>query len=419
MKKLSFIITLFTLNIFFPNIVQAESFTNYTALAGETQRSPNVKIRKNCKHYYCGPISTINISMDSILEEDLHNYNAGDNNSFEQMIGKGEEVDKYAPAAVMKEMIEAQRRAENGTKITIKIPLIDYGYSGTFNNVLIKVSSKGEAYKSTIQDLVGGEVTELTGTVNIETYSPFVLKGSYTASLKQYKAIDPRELKCPAFSDPSTPPCIKFTLEGTGSIDGEFNIVSPWKDDDRINDSLDINSSFVDPIKNDIKGMLVQYQIDIDVDKEFEKIEGNRRQSKGSRSSGGSVYGDCNCSCNFSSSATEKCKTSCRRVFEACNGVRYSPVKRKIVNIDKTNVISTLPKVPGGKLFGVDQALVDSLEQGTAEIPSNLRDKYIATLKTKLPGPENMPMRDMMLKGFDEMPDDKSKMFMLMSIEGM
>ncbi len=423
---------LIIVNVIVLENISAESFSNYSSLSGSTDRSPNKKANKRCNNYTCGPTNTIKLSMLPSSDIDLKNYNIGGNSTLEQMMKMGENIEKFGPASAMGKMGMPHNLGTKTKKIIITIPMIDYGFSGSFNNILINISDKTRGgrrgYSSVVQGLTDKDHhTEYTGSITIEKYTRFILKGSYSAPLRKYGSIPARDIKCPAFSDPSTPPCTLFTLEGTGKIEGQFNILSPWKDDDRLNKGIDTKSSFVDPLKNDIKGMVAQFGIDIDVDKEFAKAGiGNSNPSAGSKSSSGKdIYGGCNCSCNFVQSATIQCKTACSAAFSACKGERYKPPLKSVIyqNVagslfPKLSPKQNLPKVKPGKLLGIDQNFVDKLEKGTVKIPDNLRSKYISALKKKVPGAANAPIREMMIKGFDEMSDNNAKMMMLKSVGG-
>jgi len=456
MKILKYILVsmLIIVNMIVLENTYAESFNNYSSLGGSTStgRSPNKKVSKSCKTYTCGPTSNIELSMLPSPNVDLKNYNIGGNSTLEQMMKMGEDIEKYGPTAAMGKMGIPQRLGGETKKINITFPMIDYGFSGSFNNILISVTEKKRGgsrrdtrrYKSVVQGLTSKDYNqvEYTGNIKIEKYTRFILKGSYSATLRKYKQIPWEDVRlvgqpdrfCPALTDPSTPACTAYTLEGTGKIEGQFNILSPWRDDDRLNKGIDTKSSFVDPLKNDIKGMVAQFGIDVDVDKEFAKAGfgsggssgGSNSSSSFGPSSGKDIYGGCNCSCNFVESATTQCKSSCSAAFSACRGERYKPPTRTAANnkildslIPKLPTKLDLPKAKGAKLLGIDQNFVDKLEKGEVKTPTNLRKKFISMLQKSHPGNANAPIRDMMIKGFDSMPDDKAKMIMLKSIEGM
>lgn len=433
MKHFIYIVVLcLTVNVFLTSGVRAENFNYSSSAGGSAERYPDKKMSKGCSLYTCGPTSIIKLSPVLLATSiDKHNYNIGQSSTFEQMMNKGEGAANLNPNEMMMKMGVTPQSAEKSTEIEIVIPLIDYGFSGSFSNILIKVSTRNEAYKSVEQGLTNKDSKyEFTGSVTIEKYSPYVLKGSYTAPLKRYEAISARDIKCPAFSDPSTPPCTITKQVGTGNVNGQFNILSPWRNDSRLNNSIDRKVSFVDPFAKDIGAKATEFGIDVDVDEEFAKAGlGSSGSSARSGPSSASVakepYGGCNCSCNFVNTATAQCKTACSATFSACNGERHTPPESTTVNRDvagslfpTTSSNQALTKIKGAKLQGIDQDFVDNLEKGSIKTPENLREQFISLLEKNHPGEKNAPIRDMMVKGFDSMPDDNSKMIMLQSVRG-
>ena len=68
--------------------------------------------------------------------------------------------------------------------------------------------------------------------------------------------------------------------------------------------------------------------------------------------------------------------------------------------------------------MNLDQETINRFENNQVIAPSNLRDKFIVLLEQQQPGQEKAPIREMMLQGFDSMPDEKSKMVMFISLGG-
>lgn len=400
----------------------ADPFKNYSSYGAEVDREPNRKKRKNCsKYYYCGPTSTIELSMHgsgetgSISDDILGTagYDIGENGTFEQLM-KGGSFNKQA--AIM-EKIAKTRAADEGQKIKIVIPMIDYGYSGTFNNILIKTSKSEDTYQTQKRNQYGDHIG-FTGSVTIEEYSPFVMKGSYSGQLYSYEFESGKDYRGPAWQRQP----VKRVV--TGTLNGKFNVLSPWKGDERIEETVDYQSAIVDPMKNDIKRLASKYGIDIDVDKEFEKVDVNSNRNSGQKSSAKSVYGDCNCSCNFTQSATTQCKTVCRAAFDVCEGERYTPPSQKTpINKDDLSpkiekVIENLTLKDGEEFMNLNQEIVNKFENNTLKISENLRDKYIVLLEKTIPGAAYASIRTNMIKEFDSLPDEKSRMIMFIALGG-
>ncbi len=96
--------------------------------------------------------------------------------------------------------------------------MIDYGYSGTFNNILITTSSSGLKLKTAKKDEFSEGHTGFTGTITIEEYSPYVMKGSYSGELYSYVGTNaPYRGPLPSKREK------QIKISATGSVNGEFN----------------------------------------------------------------------------------------------------------------------------------------------------------------------------------------------------
>jgi len=345
------------------------------------------------------------------------NYDVGAVGTFEQMLKRGEDFNKNGLSSAITEMIKKGEEYKGG-KIRIVFPMIDYGYTGTFNNIEISVHEQNERLSTATRDEYTGGVTGFTGSVTIEKYSPSTMKGSYSGTLYRYV-----DANLP-YRGPLPHQRVKIIVgAGTGSVNGEFTIINPWKDDDRISDGIDYQSAIVDPMKDDIKRMVDKYGIDVDVDGIFEQVDANQKRNQRSSSSAISIYGDCNCSCNFVKSALPLCKVTCEDAFKACEGERYTP-PLTIVPIDpnlqpeegEQRISSTLEE--DQKFSGVDKEDFEKFINNELTATDDIRAKYIALLEEKHPGEQQAPLREMMIKGFDSMPDENSKMMMYRSLEG-
>ncbi len=315
--------------------------------------------------------------------------------------------------AMHAENMQMGKSIEN-SKIRISIPLIDYGYTGTFYNVCIKVRGKNKERYATTEL---GTKTRCIGTVTIEIYTRFELKGAYSGGLTnldfepRYAKINSQVNNGFASGEPINNPPV------AGSIKGEFYILDPWRNDSRF--SLD-KEVFIDAAENDLKGMASQFGVIEDLEKAFDEVRSNQRQNDNRASQGGDVEA-CDCSCNYVISAAPECKAMCGEAFAICTEERYEPQQNTVANKNTDDSLppkQDLPKAKGAKLQGIDQDFVDELEKGAVKTPENLREKFILILQKNHPGDENASMRDMMIKGFDSMPDDKSKMIMFESMGG-
>jgi len=236
----------------------AEKFENYSSIGGSTERELIRTKEIKCKYYYhCGPTSTIELTMltadgetTAAFGDSSINYDVGAVGTFEQMLKRGEDFNKNGLSSAITEMIKKGEEYKGG-KIRIVFPMIDYGYTGTFNNIEISVHEQNERLSTATRDEYTGGVTGFTGSVTIEKYSPSTMKGSYSGTLYRYV-----DANLP-YRGPLPHQRVKIIVgAGTGSVNGEFTIINPWKDDDRISDGIDYQSAIVDPMKDDIKRMV-------------------------------------------------------------------------------------------------------------------------------------------------------------------
>ncbi|MDX1409451.1 MAG: hypothetical protein R3330_14990, partial [Saprospiraceae bacterium] len=114
-----------------------------------------------------------------------------------------------------------------GGRINISIPRIDYGFKGSFEHALMTVSKEGGGvYAATTSSPVSVNLGGLggpslrrvpNGKVTIEEYTPFILRGTFEASLverRNDRPVDPHE-----------------TVPVVNHISGRFSIVNPFESD--------------------------------------------------------------------------------------------------------------------------------------------------------------------------------------------
>ena len=109
----------------------------------------------------------------------------------------------------------------DGSKITIELPRIDYGFTGTIDNAMIRVSNGNnihhpyESHGPTIDMGLRKIHRPPNGQVVIEEYQPTVIRGSFTAALVDVK-------------DPGSDDDPKVAK----NISGQFLIPAPWRGDE-------------------------------------------------------------------------------------------------------------------------------------------------------------------------------------------
>jgi hypothetical protein len=261
----------------------------------------------------------------------------------------------------------------DGSEISIQIPMIDYGFTGTFNNASIEVSrAGGRRYRAVGPDDIQpgpGYRFPLSGSVNIESYTPTLMKGTFSAQLTDTDAVD--------FAGDD------MTLPIHARISGSFSIAAPWRGDPRVQRGIAKAS------EADLKADLVELfpGAEAQVDRAITEAERKRAggSNRGYSLEGGALR--CNCSCNYAATADEKCKQECALVFKACSGQRA-------------------PKPP------------QASEPARQSAEKELRQKF-ADLILKTFGPRDGPsMQKSLLSAFDTMKTLEEKRTMYASFGG-
>lgn len=195
----------------------------------------------------------------------------------------------------------------DASRVTLKIPLIDYGFTGTFNNASIVASRKGgagnwEAVDAAAMGPFSTQAPKLTGKVTIDEYTPSVLRGSFSGTLVFQED---------SHSDSDNPPPIE-----TEYISGKFQIVATWSADDRIAVIADDPGQIIDDLT---------LQTGIPVANDYEIIQvGDRqkvvpKQGSAASASGGSTSGGCSCECEMRGKVDDLCELFCEEEFAACD----------------------------------------------------------------------------------------------------
>ena len=149
------------------------------------------------------------------------------------MLGKGALLAEMQEDIAQAEMLaEKDRDSRDGAEIELRIPLVDYGFTGTFNNASISVSKAGGGSYSASgpEDIDGSLSTSVyppSGTVVIEEYSPQMLRGTFSGQLvrngkTQAERIEERRrgIRRP-------------TLDIVRTVQGQFWVAAPWQNDER------------------------------------------------------------------------------------------------------------------------------------------------------------------------------------------
>lgn len=205
---------------------------------------------------------------------------------------------------VMPELAE-RMDAIDGSSVSIVTPLFDYGFTGSFSNAQISVTMQGGDRLTSRGNIDSTCRAPLTGQVTIEEYTPFIVRGSFSAQVVEFGA--PPENSCQA------------PITRSESVSGTFASVAPWRQDERVvvvNDSEAV-------MKEDIMNAL---GVPAGVAHALEEggaaaAAGAAAQSgggSGSGTSGGTLGSDCSCECDMRELADELCEFFCEAEFAAC-----------------------------------------------------------------------------------------------------
>jgi hypothetical protein len=252
----------------------------------------------------CGPMTTISLEL---LPGGMYGSgwtSSGRGGVFGQfagmMSGMGQ-ISQQEFGGMMKDAVAAQESMD-GAKVTVSFPLIDYGFTGDFDNASLEVSAKGrETYKAIgPQDTQPGPGSRypLSGYVKIEQYTPWEMTGSYSGDLVN---IDKQRT---LGEDANLP------IDRT--VSGRFHIVAPWKDDDRT--IIEFTEDPTDSVTADVEQMMGGLS-----NENRQIIEDAVSGNTPSAPSGGSLENVCTCECGTQAQSDELCALMCEEEFAACD----------------------------------------------------------------------------------------------------
>jgi len=208
------------------------------------------------------------------------------------MLGKGTLLAEMQEDIAQAEMLaEKDRDSRDGAEIELRIPLVDYGFTGTFNNASISVSKAGGGSYSAsgpkdIDDSLSTSVYPPSGTVVIEEYSPQMLRGTFSGQLvrngkTQAERIEERRhgIRRP-------------TLDIVRTVQGRFWVAAPWQNDERY--ELLSPSELPGSIMDDFSELMLPGMLD-----SVPGLPGELSTGDGTNSvSGGSGMSKQSCSCS-------------------------------------------------------------------------------------------------------------------------
>jgi hypothetical protein len=174
----------------------------------------------------CGPTTTISLSLAP-----------GAVGGFEHVTGTGGALAQFlttlsavadnglaASSDGMAAVAEAIARTK-GSTVTITLPAIDYGFAGSFDEVAIDVNGQDgdelQAIGPRDEQPGPGWVFPLSGRVTIEEFTPFVMRGNFSAPVVNVSRVDWDNVG----DDP--------VLDISETVTGSFVIGATWRSDPR------------------------------------------------------------------------------------------------------------------------------------------------------------------------------------------
>ena len=190
--------------------------------------------------------------------------------------------------------------AIDGSQVSIAMPLIDYGFTGTIDNADIIVDMAGDKFYRAIGTPDENGLAPLVGRVTIKEYSPAVLIGSFSAQLG--------ELETSASGRP--------VLRSHGTVSGSFTVAAPYQADERSQIILDSTEEMAEDIAN---AMGLPADMIYSMKQDGSLVNGAPPVPASPGASAGTVLQTgCSCECNMRESADDLCELFCEEEFEAC-----------------------------------------------------------------------------------------------------
>jgi len=203
--------------------------------------------------------------------------------------------------------LDAAIKTIDGSEISIVIPLVDYGFSGSFDRASISAQMAGDRNCRAIGPPDQNQRTRLTGRVTIKEYSPVVMTGSFTAPLAEFVEGSNGE----------------GVYQSCGTISGQFVSVAPFQADERSRMVMESNEQMAEDITNSLgvpAGMVYKMREEGTFVPQGTNTSGSSSSSTGS-TGGGVLVGNCSCECDSQALADELCEFFCEEEFAECDAL--------------------------------------------------------------------------------------------------
>jgi len=203
------------------------------------------------------------------------------------------------------EGIDAALKTIDGSDVSITIPLVNYGFSGSFNRAAISVKMAGDRRCRAVGPPDQNQRTPLTGQVTISEYSPVALIGSFVAPLVESVEGANGE----------------GTYRSCGTVSGQFTSVAPFQEDEQTSVVMESNEQMAEDIANSMgvpPGMVYKMKQEGTFVPQGTDSSGSSDSPSGTVG-GGTISQDCSCECSMREFADDLCEFFCEEEFSACD----------------------------------------------------------------------------------------------------
>lgn len=307
----------------------------------------------------CGPNTTIQLALTPGVLGDF-SQTSGTGGMVGQFLSNLTAIADNGIALTSAELLAAQQKitATEGAEVSIVIPAIEYGFTGSFGNAHISMSGANGA--GGFQ--TGGTQGDHSGKVTIEEFTPYVLRGRFSGRLTRTSEAD-------------------YTQVETRTISGSFVVAAPWEGDR----DIVVYRSSADPMDSVRQDLNEVIPILGNVPLASPRNPIGQSGSSSSPVSPTAAFPSCSCSCQPIASDDAVCPPICAVMVQQC----AAQVTQQAALQE-----SQAKQVALGKLAG-------DVGRMRADFKAFLRDNNMAHLQETL------------LASFDQQPTPEAKRFLL------
>jgi hypothetical protein len=282
------------------------ALSEHVAAANLVSRQPNgFNCREPFVYQPCGPQMSINLSVRPGTYIAPGQSSTGGGMAAQMMGGFSAmaQTSTFDTQSVVTEL-DAKLKAMDGSGVSIRTPMFDYGFSGAFDSAQITVTMKDEKQLSAIGPPNAEGWSRLTGKVTIEEYTPYILRGSFVAPLAEIVE----------------GPNGEGVYTRRETVTGTFTSVAPWQHDERVRIVYDSE----EVMRQDIINALgvpagIANALEEDGAAAAAGAAAQSGAAGGPSTGGGMLGGDCSCECEDRDAADELCEFFCEEEFAACD----------------------------------------------------------------------------------------------------